>query len=377
MGIVSHAFPGCQVLVAHDGTVVYEKSFGYKTYDSTEAVKDDDLYDIASVTKIAATVLATMKLYEEGKISLGEKASKYFPELKKTNKKNILLVDILAHQAGLQSWIPFYKKTIANGQPFNHLYHTEPDKEFSVRVADSLYLKSDYEELIWKEIFESPLGEKGKYVYSDLGPLIMAHIIERITKKKLDEYVEENFYKPLGLQNILFKPIEKNIDLKRIVPSTNDTIFRNQTLRGDVHDPAAAMLGGVAGNAGIFSDANDLAVVMQMLLNGGEYGGKRYFKKETVDFFTKRQFPLTSNRRGVLFDKPEPDSTLNGPTCKSASMSTFGHQGFTGTCAWADPVNKLLYIFLSNRIYPDETNTKLSSLNIRTRIMQVIYDARQ
>ncbi|HKR04253.1 MAG TPA: glycoside hydrolase family 3 N-terminal domain-containing protein [Bacteroidia bacterium] len=376
-GIFSHAFPGCQVLVAHDGTVVYEKAFGFKTYDSTEIVKEDDLYDIASVTKIAATALATMKLYEEEKINLSQKASKYFSKLKKTNKKNCTLLDILTHQAGLQSWIPFYKKTIANGQPFHHIYHREPGEEFSVRVADSLYIKNDYQDVIWKEIFDSPLGEKGKYVYSDLGPLIMGHIIEKITKKKLDEYVEENFYQPLGLTNVTSRPHEKKTDLRKIVPTANDTVFRKQLLRGDVHDPAAAMLGGVAGNAGIFSDANSLAVIMQMLLQGGEYGGKRYFKKETVEYFTKRQFPLTSNRRGLLFDKPEPGIAANGPTCGSASMSTFGHQGFTGTCAWADPLNKIVYIFLSNRVYPDETNTKLAAMNIRTKIMQVIYDARK
>jgi beta-N-acetylhexosaminidase len=374
-GISSHAFPGCQVLAAHNGTIIYEKAFGYKTYDSTEIVKENDLYDIASVTKIAATVLATMKLYEEGKIDMNQKASKYFPGLKKTNKKNCTLIDILTHQAGLQSWIPFYKKTLANGQPFNHIYHREPDQEFSIRVADSLYIKNDYHELIWKEIFDSPLSEKGKYVYSDLGPLIMGHIIEKITGKKLDEYVEENFYKPLGLHNITFKPREKKIDLRKIVPSTIDTIFRKQLITGDVHDPAAAMLGGVAGNAGVFSDANSLAVIMQMLLQGGGYGGKIYFKKETVEYFTKRQFPLSTNRRGILFDKPEPDVKANGPTCSSASMSTFGHQGFTGTCAWADPLHQIVFIFLSNRIYPDETNTRLANMNIRTKIMQVIYDA--
>ncbi|MEP7171633.1 MAG: serine hydrolase, partial [Bacteroidota bacterium] len=376
-GIASHAFPGCEIVAAHDGTVIYQKAFGYKTYDSTEIVKEDDLYDIASVTKIAATVLATMKLFEAGKINMDQKASKYFPELKKTNKKNILLIDMLTHQSGLQSWIPFYKNTIVGGQPFNHIYHREPDEDFSVRVADSLYIKNDYQKIIWKEIFDSPLGETGKYVYSDLGPLIMGHIIEKITGKKLAEYVEENFYKPLGLQHLTFKPHEKKIDFRTIVPTANDTIFRNQLLRGDVHDPAAAMLGGVAGNAGIFSDANDLAVIMQMLLNGGEYGGKRHFKKETVELFTTRQFPLSSNRRGILFDKPEPDAKANGPTCNSASTSTFGHQGFTGTCAWADPLNKIVYVFLSNRIYPDETNTKLATMNIRTKIMQVIYDARK
>jgi len=375
-GIISHAFPGCQVLVARNGAIIYEKAFGFKTYDSSEVVKENDLYDIASVTKIAATALAAMKLVEDGKINLNNRASKYFPELKKTNKKNMLLIDMLTHQAGLQSWIPFYKKTVAMGEPFNHIYHREPDQEFSVRVADSLYIKNDYHELIWKEIFSSPLGEKGKYVYSDLGPLIMGRIIEKITGKKLDEYVEENFYKPLGLTNIFFKPNEKKVDLKKVVPTANDTLFRNQLLRGDVHDPAAAMLGGVAGNAGVFSDAYSLAVIMQMLLQNGEYGGKRYFKKETVDYFTRRQFPLSSNRRGILFDKPEPNADANGPACPEASMATFGHQGFTGTCAWADPLNKIVYIFLSNRVYPDETNTKLASMNIRTRIMQVIYDAR-
>jgi beta-N-acetylhexosaminidase len=368
------ATPGCQVLVAKDQKVVYRKSFGTHSYDDTSAVLNSDLYDIASVTKIAGTALAVMKLFDEGKIDLNKPLSRYLPALKKSDKKSLVIREILAHQAGLKSWIPFWKQTMNGNVPDEKIYsHTKHDK-YNVRVTDSLYMHETYSDSLFKWILDSPLGEKGKYVYSDLGPILMKALVEKVTGKKMDDYLEENFYRPLGLSRLTYLP-KAEFPLTEIIPTENDTTFRKQQLLGDVHDPAAAMMGGVSGNAGIFSNANELAVLMQMLLNKGMYGGRRYLQSTTIDIFTKQQFVQNKNRRGLLFDKPEPDTTKPSPTCKSASLQTFGHQGFTGTCAWVDPEYNLVYIFLSNRVSPDATNDKLSKMNVRTEIQQVIYDS--
>ena len=372
--IADTVFPGCQVLAAMDGKVFYNRSFGYHTYNDSIPVKNSDLYDIASVSKIASTALAAMLLYERKKIDLHAKISKYLPELKKSNKKDIVLLDMLAHQSGLKSWIPFYKNTLVNGKLNDALYHHSPDSIYSLQVGDSLWLRSDYADTIWNEIIQSPLETPGKYVYSDLGMLIMQRIIEKITGKKLNEFTEENFYQPLGLTRTLYHPLEC-FDTTQIIPTENDTAFRHQLVHGYVHDPAAAMLGGVAGNAGVFSNAQGLAVIMQMLLNGGTYNGKRFLKKETIDLFTHTAFSGTENRRGIIFDKPETDIAKGSPAAAGASPLAFGHTGFTGTCAWADLKNKLVYIFLSNRVNPSAENNKLAKQNIRTNVMQIFYDA--
>jgi len=370
------AIPGCQVLAASGGKIFFNKSYGHFTYDKKMSVSSATLYDIASVTKIAATALAAMKLYEKNKFNPDKKISKYLPDLKKSNKKDLTIRELLAHQAGLQSWIPFFKNTLQNNKPSELYYRKQPDEIFSIPVADSLFLRSDYADTLWQQIIDSPLGEQGKYVYSDLGMLIMQKIIERITDKKMDEYLEEEFYKPLGLSQLFFNRAGK-AERKNIAPTEMDTVFRQQLIKGYVHDPAAAMLGGTAGNAGLFSNASGLAVIMQMLLNGGEYGGQRFLEKETIDEFTRIQFPENKNRRGLIFDKPEIPYSENSPAAKNASAETYGHQGFTGTCAWADPQADLVYIFLSNRVYPDASNNKLAKFNIRTDIMQAIYDAKK
>lgn len=372
--IKAGATPGCQVLVAKDQCVIYQKSFGKHSYTDTASVQNSDLYDIASVSKIAGTALAVMKLFDEGKIDLNKPLSKYLPALKKTDKKSLVIREVLAHQAGLKSWIPFWKQTMNGNKPDEKIYSKTKQGKFNVRVTDSLYMNENYTDSIFKWIMDSPLGEKGKYVYSDLGPILMKELVEKITGKKLDQYLEENFYKPLGLSRLTFLPTMK-FPINEIIPTENDTAFRKHQLQGDVHDPAAAMFGGVSGNAGIFSNANELAVVMQMLLNKGSYGGRQYLQPKTIDIFTKQQFVQNNNRRGLLFDKPEPDTTKPSPTCKSASLLTFGHQGFSGTCTWVDPEYKLVYVFLSNRISPDATNEKLSKMNVRTEIQQVIYDS--
>jgi beta-N-acetylhexosaminidase len=372
--IADKAMPGCQVLVARDGKVVYYKSFGTHTYSDSASVTNSDLYDIASVSKIAGTALAVMKLYEQGKIDLDKPVSKYLPRLKKTNKSTITIKEVMAHQSGLQALFSLYKQTVHDGVIDTNIYHAEKSKKYSVQVAESLYMKKEFLDTIDNWIDNTPLGTKGKYVYSDLGPILMKELVEQLAGKSLDSYLYSNFYKPLGLTHITYNPRTK-FPPAEIIPTENDTSFRKQLIHGFVHDPAAAMLGGVSGNAGIFSDANDLAVIMQMLLNGGTYGGRRFLKEKTVSTFTYQAFPLDKNRRGLFFDKPEPDITKPSPTCKSASLKTFGHQGFTGTCTWVDPEYNLVYVFLSNRVNPDAANEKLVKLSVRTQIQQVIYDA--
>jgi len=254
------------------------------------------------------------------------------------------------------------------------IYNKFKTDHYSIRVADSLYMNQNYTDSILKWIYTSPVTATGKYVYSDLGPILMKLTTEKITGQPFDQFLYRNFYKPLGLSSLTFKPRD-NYNLKTIVPTEDDKVFRKQLIRGDVHDPAAAMMGGVSGNAGLFGTANDLAVIMQLLLNKGSYGGVTYLNPATVDLFTKQQFPHNNNRRGLLFDKPEPDPQKNSPCAKEASLSTFGHQGFTGTCAWADPENELIYIFLSNRVNPDAGNDKMMKLNVRTNIQSAIYQS--
>lgn len=372
--ISAGAMPGCQVLVARKGIVVYNKAFGTKTYNSKDSVTTNDLYDIASITKIAATALATMKLVDQKKININYPLSKYFSKLKSTNKKALLVKEILTHQAGLISWIPFFKQTMKDSSYLDDVYSKKKDEKFSVQIADSLFMNKNYNDSILKWIYTSPVSATGKYVYSDLGPILMKLTTEKITNQPFDQYLEKNFYKPLGLTHFGYKPLD-DFPLNTIVPTENDMLFRKQLVRGYVHDPAAAMMGGVSGNAGLFGNANDLAVIMQMLLNKGTYGGVSYLNPATVELFTKQQFPHNNNRRGLLFDKPEPDSSKTSPCSKEASLSTFGHQGFTGTCAWADPENELIYIFLSNRVNPDATNDKLVKLNVRTNIQSAIYQS--
>ena len=267
-----------------------------------------------------------------------------------------------------------YKSTIDSSGLKDDLYKKAEQPRYSIQITDSLYLKDEYKEVIWKTIIDSEVNASGKYLYSDLGVIILQHIIEKIAGTSIDEYVADNFYKPMGLWNTGYLPL-KRFDKSIIVPTELDTVFRNCLVQGFVHDPAAAMLGGVAGHAGVFTNAQSLAVIMKMLLDGGMYGGKRFLKKETILKFTAQAFPGTDNRRGYIFDKPELDPQKNGPTAKSASPRTFGHTGFTGTCAWADPEHNIIFIFLSNRVYPSATNNKLAKQNIRTNLMQVLYDA--
>jgi beta-glucosidase-like glycosyl hydrolase/CubicO group peptidase (beta-lactamase class C family) len=371
--IAQNAFPGCQLLIASKGRVVYNKSYGYYTYDKKQTVHNQSIYDIASVSKIAATTLEVMRLYEQGRLDLNKKLSDYLPQTIGTNKANLLIKDLLLHQAGLKSWIPFYKATLdAAGNPNPAIYRSKPEAQFSVRVAQDLYMRKDYIDTVWKAILESPLENKGRYVYSDLDFYFLQLVVEKITGQKLDVLVSNDFYKPLGMTHTGFLPRNK-FNLNDIVPTEKEPIFRKQLIQGDVHDMGAAMLGGVAGHAGVFSTASDLNRLMQMLSNGGTLDGKTYFSKRTVDLFTSYQ--STISRRGYGFDKPEKDKSKDSPCAAECSASTFGHQGFTGTCVWADPANELTFIFLSNRVNPSADNSLINKLSIRTRLQQLAYEA--
>jgi len=363
------AMPGCQVLVAKDGKVVYDKSFGTQKYNDHDAIVNYDLYDLASVTKVGATTLAVMKLYELGKIDIFAPLSRYLPELIGTNKADLQIKEVMTHQAGLEPWIPFYKKTLLSDGNLDSFYCDEQNDLFSIRVADKIYLNKDYKDTIYNIIKRSPILTRGKYVYSDLGFILMQHVIEKITGSTLDKFVDSVYYKPLGLATMTFKPRDK-YQLADIIPTEQDTYFRQQLVHGDVHDPAAAMLGGVSGNAGLFSNANDLAILLQMLLNGGSYGGKTYLSPTTVKLFTSKQYE--TSRKGLGWDKPE-KAGHSSPASQYASDDAYGHTGFTGTCVWADPQYNLIYVFLSNRVYPSAANLKLAKMNIRTDIHDIIY----
>ena len=368
--IEQEATPGEQILVAKDGKVIYYKGFGHHTYEQERPVQVDDMYDLASITKVAATTMAVMKLYEEGKLKLKDRLEEYLPELKGTPKGDATVAEVLTHQAGLEAWIPFYRYTLTEGGMCDSNYCYEPNTFFARQVAEGLYINATYEDEMWQRIFESPEGERGTYRYSDLGLILMKRIVDSLTQQDFEQYLHENFYDPLGMGRMGFNPAYK-YSLTEIVPTEEDDYFRNQLVHGHVHDPGAAMFGGVAGHAGLFSTANDLAILMQMLLNGGEYGGRRYFQPETVELFTSKQFK--NNRKGLGFDKPETDRHKVSPTSELAPPETFGHTGFTGTAVWADPVNDLIFIFLSNRIHPTAENKKLIKMDIRTDMQTEIY----
>lgn len=375
--INARAFPGCVVLAVKDGTVVFEKAYGTYTYDGTELVQEEAVFDMASVTKIMATTLAVMKLYEEGKLDLKQTLGYYLPWVRGSNKEGILIEDLLLHRGGLKSWIPFYKETIdtISGVPHNGIYSRMKSDSFTVRVAEQMYMRTDWLDTMKQRILQSELGTKGAYVYSDNDFIFLGEVVEQITGMSLDAYVRKTFYEPMGLQSTGFFP-RNHITTDHIVPTENEVQFRRQLLRGDVHDPAAAMMGGMAGHAGLFSTAYEMAVLMQLLCNGGSIGNLQFFQPATVALFTS--YGAANSRRGLGFDKPERDNTTRKQPypCRSASPATFGHTGYTGTCVWADPANKLVYIFLSNRVYPDGgSNTKIVTMDVRGKIQEEMYKA--
>jgi CubicO group peptidase (beta-lactamase class C family) len=337
-------------------------------------VTDETLYDLASITKVAATLQAVMFLQEKGKIDVNKKASVYLPDLRSTNKKDIILNDMLTHQSGLLPFIPMWPNTVEDKKILMPYYYSNSrSDQYSLQVAPELFAAPVIQDSAWQWVLNSKMGDHPArtpytYRYSDMASMIFHHMVEGLINQPMNEFLDQQFYEPLGASTLGFRPLER-FNPSRVAPTEIDTIYRKQLIHGTVHDERAALLGGVAGHAGLFGNANDLGKLGQMLLNGGTYGGVRFFKQETVDLFTAKQYE--NSRRGLGWDKPTVGD-WNGPTTELASARTFGHTGFTGTCIWVDPEFDLVYVFLSNRVWPDRNN-KLLNANIRPRIQEVIY----
>lgn len=398
--IQNKATPGCQVLVAKNGTILYDKAFGNHTYQKERANSVNDIYDIASVTKITATLPVIMKLYEEKRIELDTPLSHYYSALKNTDKNEITVREVLCHNAGLKPFIPLFADAIDKksmpGPLFsnrrtasNTLYLKDrlyanvnyrfkdstisntPRKGYRF-VGPGIYLFPGYQDTILHSILNSPLDPQKNYAYSDIGFILLKYAAEEISGRSISEFAQNTFFRKLGMTDTDYLADER-LPRSRIVPSCNDKLYRKTSIKGSVHDPIAALLGGIAGHAGLFSTAEDLAKMLQMYLNKGTYGGERYLSPETIETFTCRNHSYPENRRGLGFDKPEPDTTKISPACRCTPLCSYGHSGFTGILAWCDPEHDLIYIFMSNRTYPNEFNTKLSDENIRTNIQDVIY----
>lgn len=366
--------PGIQVLVARKGKVIYQKSYGTHDYTNPTRVANSDLYDIASLTKIVATLPNVMQQFDRRKITMETTLATMLPVFQNSDKANIPFKELLSHYARLQAWIPFYESTLdANKKPSDKYYRKVADNQFSRQVADSLFIRNDYHDTIIKKIIDSKLMPKKEYKYSDFTFIILRDYLERATGQSLDMLADAQFFKPMGMNNTTYNPLTK-FNRYVIPPTEVDNYFRYQTVDGYVHDMAAAMDGGVAGHAGIFSNAMDVAKMMQLFLQKGNFGGQQYFSSETFDAFNTCYFCAEGNRRGLGVDKPQLPGTA-GPTCGCVPMTSFGHTGFTGTIAWADPENELIYIFLSNRTFPDATVNTLSKENIREDIQKLIYTA--
>jgi CubicO group peptidase (beta-lactamase class C family) len=370
-GITAGAYPGCQVLVAVEDKIIWHKAYGKQGYESAApTINLKSMYDIASVTKIAASTLLAMEQHAKGKFDLDQTIGSYIPEVVGSSPFAALKIrEIMAHQAGLTPWIPFYKRTLTDGQWKPTIYQTSKSEDFSIEVAKGMFMRKNYKDSMYAQIMRSELGPK-KYVYSDLCYYFTQPILERLIGESQASYLRRNVYLPLGLNRMLYQPL-KNFADAQVVPTEDDQAFRKQLLSGYVHDPGAAMLGGVAGHAGIFSNAWSLAHIMQLFLNKGQMAGMNFFSEATYTEFTKQQYP--GNRRAAGFDRP---NASGGGTCDVlASQQSFGHSGFTGTLAWADPKNKVIFIFLSNRVHPSQDNWKLRDLNIRTDMQHVVYEA--
>ncbi len=376
-GIAAGAYPGCVVLVAKDGKIAYEKAFGKYNYDTPQPVTLNSIYDMASVTKVCATLLSVMKLYDEGKIKLDKTLGDYLSWVRKSNKAHLKIKNILLHQAGLVADIPFYKDVIdaVTGEPSPRVFSHTKNDSFSIRVAQDLYLRNDYRDTMYKKILNSKLGPPNKYVYSDNDFIFLGKIVEAISGMTLDKYADKYFYQPMGLTSTGFLPREK-FDTNRVAPTEYEKQFRMQHLHADVHDPGSAMFGEVAGHAGLFSDVDNLAAIMQMLLNGGTFKGNRYINEQTIKLFSA--YNSTVSRRGLGFDKPSKDNATSKDPYPSKFVSplAIGHTGYTGTCVWADPKYNVVFIFLSNRVNPDGgENLKLLHMNVRGKIQDTIYKA--
>ena len=399
-GIQQGAYPGCQVVVLKNGHIMVDKSFGTYTGKGSPRVESTNIYDLASLSKTTGTLLAIMKLYDKGRFNLTDKISDYLPFLQRTDKKDITIQEILYHQSGLPSWLPFYQETIDKDSYDGRLFSARKDAhhpvqigtttwanpkfkfkseyispvktgDYTIQICDSLWLNRSFRKVIEEKIVEAPLKQK-RYVYSDIGFILLGMLVEQLAGMPMEAYLQREFYEPMGLERTGYLPLRR-FAKSEIVPSNKDRFLRKETLQGYVHDEASAFFGGLAGNAGLFSTAREVARVYQMLLNGGEIDGQRYLSKETCNLFTTEVSKIS--RRGLGFDKPDMEDSKKGNCASGVPSEVYGHTGFTGTCAWVDPVNDLVYVFLSNRIYPDVTNRKLNQLHIRERIQEAIYGA--
>jgi beta-N-acetylhexosaminidase len=379
LGLKHKAYPGVQVLIARHGNIVFHKCYGYHTYFQEQEVTPDDIYDWASVTKVTGPLPAIMKLTDEKKINLDAPFSTYWPAFKGTEKGTIYLRDYLTHQAKLPAFIPFWRMGLEkDGSLKRDVFSSQPSEDFSVRVSNQLYINNNYRQVIYDAIRDAkPLPAK-KYVYSDLGFHLYPEMITVLTGIPYEKYISDNFFLPLGTASVTYNPY-LHFPLERIIPTETDDFFRKEKLHGFVHDEGAAMLGGVSGNAGLFGTANDLAKIIQMYLQKGYFGGRRYFSEETMNEYTKIQFPKNNNRRALGFDKPYIDNHKNSLKdaypAVSASKNSFGHTGYTGIMVWADPDSGILFIFMSNRVHPTRENSALFDLNIRPAMHQAIYDS--
>lgn len=375
--ITQKAFPGAQLLVAKQGKIIFHETYGYHTFDSITKVAKDDVYDLASVTKIMRPLPALMKLYEDGKIDLDVPFSTYWPEWKnKKDKKDISLRALLAHQSGMQPYIVFLDEVVKNGKIKKRFVRTKKSNRFSNQVYNGLYVKNRFKNKVYRKIKRVKVNDEKEYLYSGIASLIYPQLIEDITGVPYRRYIQAHFYEPLGCKTLGYLPKDKNFK-NAIVPTEMDTVFRKQLVKGWVHDDNAALFGGVSGNAGLFGSATDMAIFMQMLVQNGTYDGKQYFKPETVKEFTRIQYPENNNRRGLGFDKPlignDTLSIKDAYPAPQVSPESFGHAGFTGTFVWADPKEELVFIFLSNRVYPTRTHRHLYELNIRPKLQQLFY----
>ncbi|HEY9184907.1 MAG TPA: glycoside hydrolase family 3 N-terminal domain-containing protein [Salegentibacter sp.] len=370
------AIPGGQILVARKGKVVFHKAYGLHDYSDTVKVKKTDLYDLASVTKISSALPALMKLADEGKFDLNAGIDTYLPYFRNSNKAGVPFREILAHQARFKPWIPYWKNTLRKNGSFRwNTFKKDSSARFPVKVSENLWLHRRYQKKMFRAIKKSELEEEATYKYSGLVFYLLPTIVEKITGEDFRSYINENFYDKLGATTLTYNPSEE-FNPDRIVPTEHDYFFRHKPIKGMVHDEGAVMMGGISANAGLFSNANDLAKLMQMYLNMGEYAGVRYIEEDTFKEWTKAQFPENDNHRGLGFDKPYLEyKGESSNTAKDASKASFGHTGFTGIMAWMDPEEGLLYLFLSNRVLPTRSNTRLYSLNTRTNIQQVLYDS--
>jgi beta-glucosidase-like glycosyl hydrolase/CubicO group peptidase (beta-lactamase class C family) len=401
-GLEKEAYPGGQVLIAKDGMIIYNKTFGYLDYSKQQKVTASTIYDLASVSKATGTLLAVMKSYDNDNFLLTQNISKYIKELNKTDKKDITVRELLFHQSGLTPTIPFYEQAIDKSSYTGSLYSRKRDvnhniqydartyvnnnfkfnpdiisktskKGFTNKVGEDLFISDSFvNDSIISGIIQSKAGTKNRYVYSCINFILLKIMVEKQSGESMDKYLDKNFFEPLGASTTTYNPLNK-FDSDRIAPTENERFIRNQIIKGYVHDEAAAFQGGVSGNAGLFSDANDLAKILQLYLNQGEYGGERYLSKKTCKLFTESK--STISRRGLGFDKPDIKNKSKSPCGNLTPGSVYGHTGFTGTCFWIDPTNNLIYIFLSNRTFPSRTNAKLFSLDIRTNIQDAIYRA--